>query len=167
MPTSVAREIFAKYAKSMPVDPLQIANDLGIYVHPISKETLITLDQNPADYASVCGAALKVGGKKIILYRRSDGVKRQRFTIAHELGHHVLGHTVNGRQFRDEAYSTGNKLETDANNFAAELLVPLTYLKHAIAKHGANSIEELAEIFFVSDSVMAIRLEHLNRKLDF
>ncbi|MBK1836422.1 ImmA/IrrE family metallo-endopeptidase [Azospirillum sp. YIM B02556] len=42
--------------------------------------------------------------------RRSDGSSRKRFSIAHEIGHWILGHIPYGR---------GGRHETEANAFAA------------------------------------------------
>ena len=61
---------------------------------------------------------------------------RKRFTIAHELGHFMLGHNrregVHDNQASMEYYQNGNQ-ETEANQFATELLIPtsvfLEYIK--------------------------------------
>jgi Zn-dependent peptidase ImmA (M78 family) len=50
----------------------------------------------------------------------SDPPTRQRFTVAHELGHAVLRHQV-----------PADKLEVEANAFAAELLLPREALRQA------------------------------------
>lgn len=52
---------------------------------------------------------------------------RKRFTIAHELGHFVLGHNhkevAHDNQASLEYYQNGSQ-ETEANQFASELLIP-------------------------------------------
>lgn len=52
---------------------------------------------------------------------------RKRFTIAHELGHFVLGHNrrliVNDNEASLSYYKSGHQ-ETEANQFASELLMP-------------------------------------------
>lgn len=52
---------------------------------------------------------------------------RKRFTIAHELGHYILGHNRKEVAHDDQAsmeyYKSGNQ-ETEANQFASELLMP-------------------------------------------
>lgn len=62
-------------------------------------------------------------------YTKSER-RRARFTIAHEIGHVVLGHTANIR-FRGTTAEVAEKLvprirkeEGDANRFAAAFLVP-------------------------------------------
>ena len=54
-------------------------------------------------------------------------VPRKRFTIAHELGHYILGHNrkevAHDNQASMEFYKSGSQ-ETEANQFASELLMP-------------------------------------------
>lgn len=62
---------------------------------------------------------------------------RQRFSIAHELGHAALGHeymdtdhlvtTIFGGE--DESYEVEGDLEKEANAFATELLMPAAWVK--------------------------------------
>ena len=64
---------------------------------------------------------------------------RKRFTIAHELGHFVLGHNkkevIHDNEASMEFYKSGSQ-ETEANQFASELLMPTSILEcgsHPIA----------------------------------
>lgn len=79
---------------------------------------------------------------------------RQRFTLAHELGHLLL-HDV-GVAFRDHTFS-GNPRETEANRFAAALLIPRRMLLREA--DGTRTAEVLAGIFQVSAPAMDIELE--------
>ncbi len=77
---------------------------------------------------------------------------RQRFSIAHEIGHVVLEHPhfvfpIEGRQ--------DLILEREANAFAAEFLVPMTVLKEAFRE--CRDYEELARRFMVDRDVMYYR----------
>jgi Zn-dependent peptidase ImmA (M78 family) len=120
-----------------------------------------------------------------LIHRRPDGavviginanhaVTRQRFSIAHELGHLVLHQSeafhIDERfpmDFRDERASQGtDEREIEANQFAAELLMPEVMLKTAIRKlpttvDGDDAVDILAEQFGVSAKAMAIRLSAL------
>ena len=100
---------------------------------------------------------------------------RQRFTIAHELGHFLLhsGEDVHiDQQFvmlrRDVKSSEGtNEEEMEANLFAAELLMPEEFLAEDIRgfdflDHVDESrISELAKKYRVSSQAMTIRLTTL------
>ena len=56
---------------------------------------------------------------------------RQRFTIAHELGHLLLRHTKGYGVFNLDSKDVNEK---EANIFAAELLIPSNMLKNDIRK---------------------------------
>ncbi len=99
---------------------------------------------------------------------------RQYFTIAHELGHYFLHQDIIKREdiIIDSENSSGNrelfrldfykhtKIETEANNFAASLIMPTDLVKKAWKIF--ESVEECAKVFNVSVSAMSIRLEKLN-----
>jgi Zn-dependent peptidase ImmA (M78 family) len=83
---------------------------------------------------------------------------RQRFSIAHELGHLLLHDP--GQRFRDNFSSMGLDLrEIQANQFAAKLLMP-SWMVNAYARVGAR-LTALAGLFDVSPQAMRIRLEQL------
>jgi hypothetical protein len=72
----------------------------------------------------------------------------QRFTVAHELGHHFLGST----------HGSGKHVESEANAFAGELLVPGPFLHAALVK--ATSEADLARAFQVSRTALRIAAEN-------
>lgn len=74
----------------------------------------------------------------------------RRFTIAHEIGHIMMNHTCSG--------NTGDKShnETEANNFAAELLMPTKILKEDFKKK--PNIPELSKLYRVSEEAMGIQI---------
>ncbi|MCX5006678.1 ImmA/IrrE family metallo-endopeptidase [Streptomyces sp. NBC_00638] len=101
---------------------------------------------------------------------------RQRFTIAHELGHFLL-HP--GREvvldrpvrvnLRDKTSSMAtDREEIEANSFAASLLMPADLIRSELQRLSAavrldpdRCTRRLAEIFDVSDSAMGFRLINL------
>ena len=124
------------------------------------------------------GFALREGGKWIIGVNTATSPRRQRFTIAHELGHLLL-HT--GRPLitdysvfinhRDETSSLGTDIEEiEANQFAAGILMPrdlvVAALKVELDLNEADSRDELiarlARTFMVSTEAMGYRLVNLN-----
>ena len=79
------------------------------------------------------GALISIGAKRFILVNtRIDNQDRHRFTFAHELGHHFLGHPLSilpdgqtGIQCTPEDIQGSKKpREVEANQFAEELLMP-------------------------------------------
>lgn len=95
-------------------------------------------------------------GGPTIWTRESDHEVRQRFTIAHELGHLLL-HPIE-RHYRDTTF-VGNSKESEANAFAADLLIPFWMLTVAVRSVGRD-IEQLARMFRVSLRAMEIRLKY-------
>lgn len=88
---------------------------------------------------------------------------RKVFTLAHELGHHFLH---KGRKLRLDTldYSKSDKdtkEESEANYFAASLLVPKELLTFRVQK--GDSVPELAEYFGVSKSMITNRLNWIQR----
>lgn len=124
---------------------------------------------------SVSGMLVIKDGHAIIGINNSHHPNRQRFTIAHELGHFVL-HSDESKVFidntpvffRDEQASQGvSQTEIDANNFAAELLMPEDFIKEQLKKHPIDAFDDfairrLAAQMHVSVQALTIRLAKLN-----
>jgi Zn-dependent peptidase ImmA (M78 family) len=89
-------------------------------------------------------------GTSFIAYNVSQHQHRQRFSVAHEIGHFVLGHTA--AKNYDYEPGNNNSYETEAFSFAAELLMPLEMVKKDyIESHDPNS---MAWKYFVSQEAM-------------
>ena len=113
-------------------------------------------------------------GKTIIGVNSSHPNTRQRFTIAHELGHILLhkderfhvDQTASIR-FRDEESSLAtNTEEIESNQFAAELLMPENLVRKEITRLAGSldpedAIPVLAARFEVSEQAMTLRLTKL------
>lgn len=113
-----------------------------------------------------------------IVIKDDDATVRQRFSIAHEIGHFALGHQFEAGEHvhvdrgyrishRDQKSSTGTDLkEIEANQFAASLLMPTSLIREGVRKLRANElydehVTKLAEQFKVSEQAMTIRLSVL------
>jgi Zn-dependent peptidase ImmA (M78 family) len=123
----------------------------------------------------VSGLVHNQDGQAIIGVNSSHAETRQRFTIAHEIGHlllhqseklHVDNQLRSAVNFRDDVSSLGvDDNEVEANQFAAELLMPEEFLRRDIKLVSATepeaAVEELARRYKVSIQSMAIRLSKL------
>ncbi|HYT69426.1 MAG TPA: ImmA/IrrE family metallo-endopeptidase [Vicinamibacterales bacterium] len=148
-----------------PVDPHKVAKLVGLHV--------ISDDLGP----DVSGLLIRKGEQVLIAVERSDPPNRRNFTIAHEIGHHMLGH-----QFESGAHvhvDKGNYIsqrgpksskgvdpkEVEANQFAAALLMPSTHVRGEVHKLGRalldSDVTMLAALFKVSEQAMTIRLSSL------
>lgn len=138
---------------TLPLNLAQIANYYNITIIKYSQSNNKTLTGD--------GFSTKIKGKLIIYYNDIDfPVTRQRFTIAHELGHCLLGHVKeNVRTFRynSETDKYKNIKEIQANVFARDILMPATVL-HSL---NVTSAEEIARICNVSMQSAEIRFNRL------
>lgn len=117
-------------------------------------------------------------GHSVIGVNSSHHSNRQRFTVAHEIGHYVLHDgeplhidaLANYRvERRSSVSSAGTQTkEVEANAFAAELLMPEAFLRRDIDRSNTaidlsddTSISELADRYAVSVSAMTYRLGNL------
>lgn len=127
--------------------------------------------------SAVSGMLYRVPGKCIIGVNSFHPYSRQRFTVAHELGHlklHdpkklFLDRSVQVHM-RDERSGLGTeKEEIEANAFAAELLMPRDLIYRELGKIVSTDdpradisvVENLARVFKVSTQAMAFRLANL------
>ena len=100
-------------------------------------------------------------GPPVIFYNGFATVGRQRFTVAHELGHYVLGHT--GRLLNREPSPTDNPQERAANAFAARLLAPACVLR-GLKVRGAAQIVHYCGISQQAAEYQMERLTELYRR---
>lgn len=122
----------------------------------------------------ISGLLLRTASQTTIAVEAKQAPTRQRFTIAHELGHLLLhkGEEVridrNFRlNFRSPESSTAEDVEEiEANAFAASLLMPAKMLESELSKlmidaDDEDQIKVLAERYKVSTQAMTIRLMNL------
>ena len=113
-------------------------------------------------------------GNIIIGVNSAHAVTRQRFTIAHELGHMILHPSesfhIDERaaiRFRNAASSLATEPdEIEANQFASELLMPEFLMSKELSKvpcdlDPEDAIPILAQRFQVSEQAMTLRLNRL------
>lgn len=145
---------------------------------PVPIERIIKKYQIVLQYApfeeDLSGMAYINSGISIIAVNALHSPNRQRFSAAHELGHHLLHpdiiseavHVDKGMRvlLRDGVASQGSDpVEIQANVFASELLMPKDLLIKALDEdevdvHDDAKIEALAKKFRVSASALRIRL---------
>jgi Zn-dependent peptidase ImmA (M78 family) len=144
-----------------------------IQVEEIAKNEGLTLIFKQSDDNNWSGMLYRKGNTGIIAVNEGHHSNRQRFTIAHELGHFFLSEEdtdvfVDAAviRYRNETSSLGTDYEEiEANNFAAELLMPEGFLENDLKEFGEEIDEwgvfELAQKYGVSEQAMTIRLMKL------
>lgn len=154
---AVARRYVAKHDLAPPVDPRLLLEQIhGAEVYreawPLEEvDAILTgFDENPAVY-----------------YRATDNALRERFTLAHELGHLVIPwHTPNSScaSGDGEPDSTPRTNESEADLFASCLLVPDLWLQELLNRHGVDMSAILQELDTVEVTTIAA-LRGLRRML--
>jgi Zn-dependent peptidase ImmA (M78 family) len=145
-----------------PVDVLKLCTDMKI-------------DLVQEDLDDEVSGVLIMQRRPIIAVNRHHARSRQRFTIAHEIGHFVLHSTNKDQvfidraaiQFRNHMSSSGlDPNEVAANNFAAALLMPKGMLEEDLRSVDEALAEvhviRLAKKYGVSEQAMNIRLARLD-----
>lgn len=165
-PKARAEELIKKYnIQTLPVPVEDIARKLGAKVI-----------MRPDFDDDLDGMIVKEGGVVVIGVNDGQHNNRKRFTIAHEIGHLVLHGEIiekvhvdksfNYRFNRDGRSRIGqDRIEIEANRFAAELLMPEKFLKKEKEISSGcmdfeNGLTSLAEKYGVSVQAMAIRLSN-------
>jgi Zn-dependent peptidase ImmA (M78 family) len=153
-----------KVAKQIPKKNIAELKNLSI---TIQKEDF------PSDLEDVSAVLLKEKGHAIIAINADHSESRQRFSIAHEIGHLML-HSNNEhltvdryeKQFFTRAVGVRNLDEIEANEFAAALLMPEDLIKEDFEKYVERDPDEiisrLAEKYKVSQVALTFRLKNLD-----
>ena len=139
---------------ALPIDPYGIAKQ---------KEIEVSED----DSEGYSGMLLLVNKHALISVRKTiREYQRKRFTVAHELGHYTIpGHLTSDKPFfkcTDKDLNTFwelNSKESEANSFAAELLMPENHFKDRINGKDLsyNVLQDLKAEFDTSLTATAIR----------
>jgi Zn-dependent peptidase ImmA (M78 family) len=150
---------------TLPIKVEEIAKSLGLKIVP-----------QPLD-ETISGMLIIKDGIGTIAYNQTESNVRRRFTIAHELGHFIL-HKNEGTLFLDKNFSVllrsqmtpetvqKQRLEQEANAFAAAILMPEELLKMELELKqfdfgNEEAQKELAKKFNVSSIAMYYRMRNL------
>lgn len=149
--------------ESIPVNLDALADKLGVSIHRVPMDDRVS------------GFIERQGNKWVIGVNSRHHENRQRFTIAHELGHFAYHRPLLDAGTNDtRAYRTDpetrlfnakiqRRQEIEANRFAAALLMPRDRLSEWMDTiRGVNDpVERLARAFRVSPHAMKIRMGDL------
>jgi len=148
--------------QSVPVNLARIARRMGVTVR--LSDTLQACAQ--LDISLQNQARITLG--------KQQSVVRQRYGVAHALGHVALHHLRPGHQrlidvrenFGVDAYQ---RSETEANQFALALLIPSNVLRQRLGELRMADLDDLARLFEVAPILVKQRMAdlslHFNRPL--
>lgn len=141
--------------RELPVNIVELCHKLGIAVKYYDK-----LKQDNDGQCAV------INNQPIILVRQNCTRQRKRFTIAHELGHIMLGHVGLYELINREISSNDNPIEQEANVFASRLLAPACVL-WGLNVNCADKIAQLCDISPTAAEYRWQRLQELYRRNKF
>lgn len=136
------RVLAARCITTLPVQPLALLRACRDTLVLTLSEAAERLDQPDAQlerlFADADAVTMRCQHQYIVIYRPGGNPARLRFTLAHELGHRLLGHT--GADAAEER---------EADHFASHLLCPEPVLAR-LRECGAIPIRQLATACYVS-----------------
>lgn len=144
---------------SLPVNLSTIANLNNIYVIPYSS------GYKPKS-TSEDGFSFIKEDKIFIFYNDKKPLRRIRFTLAHELGHCLLGHLKFGKTYNrnsEKDFDGMDIYEMQANVFARDILMPATVL-HSLGIKSAEDIARICNVSMLSAEIRYKRLTELNER---
>ncbi|MDP2676910.1 MAG: ImmA/IrrE family metallo-endopeptidase [bacterium] len=129
------------------INLLKTTHDLGVYPAPNFTDRLsgilVTIEDESANTR-----------RNEIHYNENHSWHRKRFSIAHEIGHLLFNTTCLDSAV--SSYDSKSINETEANQFASELLMPLGLLKSDFKK--GVDVKSLAWKYIVSQEAMGWKL---------
>ena len=141
--------------ESLPVKIVDVCKRMKVKVVPFTDEILqlYHVDKNRTD-----GFCVLIHRRPVIFYNPEKSRARQRFTIAHELGHIVRGHLDTRIMVNREPEAGDTPEEHEANVFASRLLAPACVL------WGCNvtTAGQIATMCAISDKSAAFRMKRMN-----
>ena len=132
------KQLINKYKTN---NPQEIAQELGI----------IVLFEPLGEINGYYNTAFR---QKIIHINTDLDEYKQKFTIAHELGHALLHPKANTPFLREKTLFSINKLELEANKFAVDLLIT----DEAIAEVKHLTLDQMANYFGINKNLIKLRL---------
>lgn len=99
----------------------------------------------------------------IMLNSRTVDARRKRFTLAHEISHHVL-HSGQGsfQDTDDDLHHSSSGIEMEASTLAARLLMPPGSIRHLMAE-GAPSLQSARALMDACDVSLHAACRHMVR----
>jgi predicted transcriptional regulator len=152
----------------LPVNPALLASKLLVDVKDAAGDVVkSTIVVRGVAGTELLGASSQVrleqtpdGLRYLCEYNRDEISYRSRFTVAHEIGHILLGHVHAGEAMLcHHEYGDTSPQMTQANAFAAALLMPERFLRQVF--DGVKSLQQMAEVFGVSNQAASYRIKAL------
>lgn len=151
---SVWRLLIDLGISELPINTVKVCAELEIKLHYYE----------PTDESD--GMSCYINGVPHIFVSSAVSPERRRFTVAHEIGHIILGHVGKFELANREPSPTDNPVEQKANVFASRLLAPACVLWGCNVRT-AEQIQELCKISKTAAEYRMQRMKELYKRNKF
>lgn len=135
------------HVKSFPIDCMNMLEHYGYRV--FTYDNLFLKNKELFDLCTACSEdAFRDGTNMIIAYNSHNSKGRIRFSLMHELGHHIFEHAGDSEQN-----------EQEANAFASHILAPRMAIHYSKCKNP----EDVLQIFQMSHDAASIAFDDYRR----
>lgn len=135
------------HVTSFPIDCMALLEHYGYRI--FTYDELWKKNQRLYDICLSCSEdAFRDGINKIIAYNSHNPNGRIRFSLMHELGHHIMGHS-----------GESDLNEQEANAFASHILAPRMAIHYSKCKNA----EDVSQIFEMSHNAASIAFDSYRR----
>lgn len=135
------------HVKSFPIDCISLLEHYGYRI--FTYDNLFLKNKELYDLCAACSEdAFRDGANMIIAYNSHNSRGRIRFSLMHELGHHIMGHS-----------GECDLNEQEANAFASHILAPRMAIHYSKCKNA----EDVSQIFEVSHNAASIAFDSYRR----
>lgn len=140
----------------------KVINHYGIYLIKYSDSDYINKHSSPTED----GYSRLMDNKPVIYYNDNKPIHRIRFTIAHEIGHILLGHLSEGETLhRNTEQDSSDPKEQQANVFARDLLMPAVIINQLV--YSSDDISKICNVSLQSAEIRWLRLQELRKRNKF
>ena len=147
----------------LPINLAKVINHYGIYLVRYSDSNYINRHSSPSED----GFSRLIDNELVIYYNDTKSLHRVRFTLAHEVGHILLGHLEFGETLhRNTECDVLDIKEQQANVFARDILMPLTVL-HSLNVSDYIDIMQYCNVSKTSAQIRYKRLLEVNKRCMF
>lgn len=144
--------------KHLPVNLNEVTKQFNIKVIKNSSINLLGPSEN--------GASVLYEKECFIVFDDENTPQRCRFTIAHELGHILLGHPTRDGYHARTIDKERPQIESEADMFAIRLLAPACVI-WGLGLHTAEEIAKVCNISFTAAKIRAERMDMLYKRKKF
>lgn len=142
-----------------------IKNIVGYYVkkcgsrNPFDIADYLNIQIQVGQLGTPCGCYMFLKNHRCIFLNENLSENEMRLVMSHELGHAVMHRKLNCYFIRNKTLLLNSKIETEANLFAAELLIP----DEVIIENRNMTVGQLSRLLGYEENIINLRLSSFEK----